>query len=151
MDLFSIDNLLTLLIQALLTGRLLRRVNARELVPVGIVIIVGAGAGFAAVRLFSAPHVAAFAIPSAIWSFGLPFVTPGTMTSALSHFPRIAGAASALIGFMQMGGGFVGSAIGAAAFGDPVAAVDTLLPAISVLAGLSYFLLTPPTPAEQSS
>ena len=140
-----------LLVGNLVVGRLLRRVNARELVPVGIVIIVGAGAGFAAVRLFSAPHVAAFAIPSAIWSFGLPFVTPGTMTSALSHFPRIAGAASALIGFMQMGGGFVGSAIGAAAFGDPVAAVDTLLPAISVLAGLSYFLLTPPTPAEQSS
>ena len=47
-----------------------------------------------------------------------------------------------------MGGGFVGSAIGAAAFGDPVTAVDTLLPAISVLAGLSYFLLGPPAPAE---
>ncbi|MCB1540915.1 MAG: multidrug effflux MFS transporter [Rhodoblastus sp.] len=140
-----------LLVSNLVVGRLLRRVNARELVPVGIVIIVGAGAGFAAVRLFSTPHVAAFAIPSAIWSFGLPFVTPGTMTSALSHFPKIAGAASSLIGFMQMGGGFVGSAIGAAAFGDPVAAVDTLLPAISVLAGLSYFLLTPPAPAEQAS
>ena len=57
-----------LLVGNLVVGRLLRRVNARELVPVGIVIIVGAGAGFAAVRLFSAPHVAAFAIPSAIWS-----------------------------------------------------------------------------------
>ena len=99
-------------------------------------------------RLFSAPSVAAFAIPSAIWVFGLPFVTPGTMTSALSHFPRIAGAASSLIGFMQMGGGFVGSAIGAAAFGDPIAAVDTLLPAISILAGLSYFMLGPSAPSE---
>ncbi len=138
-----------LLVGNLIVGRLLRRVNARELVPVGIVIIVAAGAGFAAVRLFSAPSVVAFAIPSAIWVFGLPFVTPGTMTSALSHFPRIAGAASSLIGFMQMGGGFVGSAIGAAAFGDPVTAVDTLLPAISVLAGLSYFLLGPPAPAEE--
>ncbi|MCC2103985.1 MAG: Bcr/CflA family drug resistance efflux transporter, partial [Hyphomicrobiales bacterium] len=86
----------------------------------------------------------------AIWSFGLPFVTPGTMTSALSHFPRIAGAASSLIGFMQMGGGFVGSAIGAAAFGDPIVAVDTLLPAISLLAGLSYFLLGAPAPPEKA-
>ena len=139
-----------LLVGNLFVGRLLRRVNARELVPVGIVIIVIAGAGFAAVRLFSAPHVATFVIPGAIWSFGLPFVTPGTMTSALSHFPRIAGAASSLIGFMQMGGGFVGSAIGAAAFGDPIVAVDTLLPAISLLAGLSYFLLGAPAPPEKA-
>ncbi|MBX3525199.1 MAG: multidrug effflux MFS transporter [Rhodoblastus sp.] len=139
-----------LLVGNLFVGRLLRRVNARELVPVGIVIIVVAGAGFAAVRLFSAPYIAAFAIPSAIWSFGLPFVTPGTMTSALSHFPRIAGAASSLIGFMQMGGGFVGSAIGAAAFGDPIVAVDTLLPTISLLAGISYFLLGAPAPSEKT-
>ena len=139
-----------LLVGNLFVGRLLRRVSARELVPVGIVIIVIAGAGFAAVRLFSAPHVATFVIPGAIWSFGLPFVTPGTMTSALSHFPRIAGAASSLIGFMQMGGGFVGSAIGAAAFGDPIVAVDTLLPAISLLAGLSYFLLGAPAPPEKA-
>ena len=139
-----------LLVGNLFVGRLLRRVSARELVPVGIVIIVVAGAGFAAVRLFSAPHVATFVIPGAIWSFGLPFVTPGTMTSALSHFPRIAGAASSLIGFMQMGGGFVGSAIGAAAFGDPIVAVDTLLPAISLLAGLSYFLLGAPAPPEKA-
>ena len=139
-----------LLVGNLFVGRLLRRVSARELVPVGIVIIVIAGAGFAAVRLFSAPHVATFVIPGAIWSFGLPFVTPGTMTSALSHFPRIAGAASSLIGFMQMGGGFVGSAIGAAAFGDPIVAVDTLLPAISLLAGLSHFLLGAPAPPEKA-
>jgi len=139
-----------LLIGNLVVGRLLRRISARKLVPVGIVIIVIAGGGFAAVRLFAEPSVAAFAIPNAIWVFGLPFVTPGTMTSALSHFPRIAGAASSLIGFMQMGGGFVGSAIGAAAFGDPVAAVDTLLPALSILAGLSYFFLSDPAPSEEA-
>ena len=133
----------------LVVGRLLRRISARKLVPVGIAIIVVAGAGFAAVRLFPSPGVAAFAIPNAIWVFGLPFVTPGTMTSALSHFPRIAGAASSLIGFMQMGGGFVGSAIGAAAFGDPMLAVGTLLPALSVLAGVTYFFLRDPAPSDE--
>ena len=133
----------------LVVGRLLRRISARKLVPVGIAIIVVAGAGFAAVRLFPSPGVAAFAIPNAIWVFGLPFVTPGTMTSALSHFPRIAGAASSLIGFMQMGGGFVGSAIGAAAFGDPMVAVGTLLPALSVLAGVTYFFLRDPAPSDE--
>ena len=133
----------------LVVGRLLRRISARKLVPVGIVIIVVAGAGFAAVRLLPSPGVVAFAIPNAIWVFGLPFVTPGTMTSALSHFPRIAGAASSLIGFMQMGGGFVGSAIGAAAFGDPMVAVGTLLPTLSVLAGVTYFFLRDPAPSDE--
>lgn len=134
-----------LLLGNLVVGRLLRTINARKLIAVGIVIIVAAGGAFGAIRLFSEPNVAAFILPGAVWAFGLPFVTPGTMTTALSHFPKIAGAASSLIGFMQMGGGFVGSAIGAAAFGDPIAAVDTLLPAISLLAGLSYFLLAPPS------
>ena len=129
----------------LLVGRLLRSISARRLVPIGIVIIVVAGGGFACARLFPTPHLLSFVIPSMLWVFGLPFVTPGTMTSALSYFPKIAGAASSLIGFMQMGGGFLGSAIAAAAFGDPVTAVDTVLPIISFLAGLSYFLMPSPS------
>lgn len=125
----------------LLVGRLLRRINARRLVPYGIFIIALSGAGFAAARVFATPHLLSFMIPAMLWVFGLPFVTPGTMTSALSHFPKIAGAASSLIGFMQMGGGFLGSALAAAIFGDPVGAVSTLLPIIALLAGLAYFLL----------
>ena len=138
-----------LIVGNLLVGRLLRRISARRLVPFGIVIIVVAGAAFWAVRFFAEPHLLSFVIPGMLWVFGLPFVTPGTMTSALSYFPKIAGAASALIGFMQMGGGFLGSAIAAAAFGDPVAAVDTLMPIISFAAGLCYFLL--PAPVVQDS
>ena len=129
----------------LLVGRLLRHISARRLIPYGLVIIVAAGAAFAAARAFTTPHLLSFVIPSMLWVFGLPFVTPGTMTSALSHFPKIAGAASSLIGFMQMGGGFLGSALAAAIFGDPVGAVDTLLPVIAALAGLSYFLLPDPS------
>ncbi len=137
----------SLLVANLLASRLLRRTPARRLVPVGVVIIVAAGVGFAAIRLFDAPPLAAFIIPSALWTSGIPFVTPGAMTAALAHFPQTAGAASALIGFMQMGGGFLGSAIAAAAFGDPMAAVDTLMPAISFLTGL-VLLALPPAPGQ---
>ena len=140
-----------LIVGNLLVGRLLRRVNARRLVPIGIVIIVLAGAGFWAVRLFATPHLLSFMIPGMFWVFGLPFVTPGTMTSAMSYFPKTAGAASSLIGFMQMGGGFLGSAIAAAAFGDPIAAVDTLMPLISFAAGLCYFLLPPPSALDNAA
>lgn len=133
----------------LLVGRLLRRISARRLVPVGMVLIVVSGAGYAIGWLFAQPPLLAFVIPAMVWVFGLPFVTPGTMTSAMSHFPKIAGAASSLIGFMQMGGGFVGSAIAAAAFGDAVQAVDTMLPVIAFLAGLSYFMLPAPQGQEE--
>lgn len=126
-------------------GRLLRSISARKLVPYGLVIIALSGAGFAAGRAFATPHLLAFVVPGMLWVFGLPFVTPGTMTSALSHFPKIAGAASSLIGFMQMGGGFLGSAIAAAVFGDPVVAVETLLPLTAALAGVVYFVLPQPT------
>lgn len=132
-------------------GRLLRSISARKLIPFGIVIIVASGTGFAASRAMTNPPLLAFVLPAMLWVFGLPFVTPGTMTSALSHFPRIAGAASSLIGFMQMGGGFLGSAIAAAIFGDPVAAVGTLLPMIAVLAGLVYFLLPQPSPQQDGA
>jgi len=132
-------------------GRLLRSISARKLVPYGILIIVASGAGFAAGRALATPHLLAFVAPAMLWVFGLPFVTPGTMTSALSHFPKIAGAASSLIGFMQMGGGFLGSAIAAAIFGDPVAAVETLLPMIAMFAGLCYFMLPQPNAQDAAS
>ncbi|MFT4098309.1 MAG: multidrug effflux MFS transporter [Rhodoblastus sp.] len=138
-----------LLVGNLLVGRLLRRVSARRLVPVGIVLIVLSGAGYAIGRFYTDPPLLSFVIPAMLWVFGLPFVTPGTMTSAMSHFPKIAGAASSLIGFMQMGGGFIGSAIAAAAFTDAARAVDTMLPAIALLAGLAYFMLPSPQGQEE--
>ncbi|MDE2577266.1 MAG: multidrug effflux MFS transporter [Hyphomicrobiales bacterium] len=130
-----------LLVGNFIVGRMLRVMSARRLVPYGIVITLLAGVGFAAIRIAGANHLLAFVIPASIWIFGIPFITPGTMTSALSHFPKIAGAASAMIGFLQMGGGFAGSAIAAAAFGDPVTAIDTLLPTLSVLAAALYLIL----------
>jgi MFS transporter, DHA1 family, multidrug resistance protein len=40
---------------------------------------------------------------------GIGIALPNSMAGALSPFPRIAGSASALMGFMQMGVGAVGS------------------------------------------
>ena len=97
-------------------SRLLRTTSARRLIPFGIAVICAAGFGFFFLWFLGARSVAFVMLPGAIWLFGLPFVTPGTMTSAMSHFPRIAGAASALVGFMQMGGGMVASAVAAGLF-----------------------------------
>ncbi len=132
-----------------IVSRLLRTVSARRLVPFGVAVICVSGFGFFLLWLVGARSVAFVMLPGAIWLFGLPFVTPGTMTSAMSHFPNIAGAASALIGFMQMGGGMIGSAVAAGLFHDPVGALGVLLPLAAILTCATYFLLPIETPTGE--
>ena len=89
--------------------RLLRSVEAHRMVPVGL--------GFICVGALLLPLMLALAEPSflavmgpiGVLAFGIPFVMPTMMTESLAPFPRIAGAASALSGFFQMGGGLIGS------------------------------------------
>ena len=113
--------------------RLLRSVEAHRMVPVGL--------GFICVGALLLPLMLALAEPSflavmgpiGVFAFGIPFVMPTMMTESLAPFPRIAGAASALSGFFQMGGGLIGSGI-AAAMGDPSLALATILPAMALIA-----------------
>ena len=136
-----------LMVANFIVSRLLRTTSARRLIPVGIAVICVSGLGYFLLWLAGPRSVALVMLPGAIWLFGLPFVTPGTMTSALSHFPRIAGAASALVGFMQMGGGMLGSAVAAGLFHDPMGALGALLPLAAALACLTYYAL----PLESST
>jgi hypothetical protein len=76
--------------------------------------------------------------PVGVLAFGIAFVMPSMLTESLAPFPLIAGAASALAGFFQMGGGLVGSAL-AAAMGNPVLSLATLPPAMAGIALLAYF------------
>jgi DHA1 family bicyclomycin/chloramphenicol resistance-like MFS transporter len=58
---------------------------------------------------------------------------PALTTTALAPFATRAGAASALMGFFQMGGGALASAV-AAAIGDSVTALAIVVPAMTVAA-----------------
>ncbi len=68
----------------------------------------------------------------AIWAFGIGLIMPGATTAAMANFPLIAGAASALMGFIQIGGGLFGSMV-ASLFPDPVAAMTTVIPAMALV------------------
>jgi hypothetical protein len=65
---------------------------------------------------------------------------PYTQTAALAPFPRTAGSASALMGFLQMGGGLLGTAV-AALFDEPVAALASVVPAMAAGAVLTQILV----------
>ena len=113
--------------------RLLRSVEAHRMVPVGLGLIC-VGALFLPLMLALAePGFLAVMGPIGVLAFGIPFVMPTMMTESLAPFPRIAGAAAALSGFFQMGGGLIGSGI-AAAMGDPSLALATILPAMALIA-----------------
>jgi DHA1 family bicyclomycin/chloramphenicol resistance-like MFS transporter len=76
--------------------------------------------------------------PVAFYTFGIAFVLPAMQTAALAPFPRIAGAASAMTGFMQMGAGLVGGIVAGAFFSDPVEALATIIPAMAAIAVFAY-------------
>jgi DHA1 family bicyclomycin/chloramphenicol resistance-like MFS transporter len=75
--------------------------------------------------------------PVAVFAFGVPFVMPAMTTAALQPFPAQAGAASAMMGFMQMGNGLLVGTLGAL-IGDPVLAMGLLIPCCGVVAWICW-------------
>jgi len=114
------------------TGRILSRFGAHQIINFGLCFTMVSAAGFALNALTGA-HFLTIMIPAGIWAMGLALIMPGATTRALADFPRMAGAAAAVIGFLQIGGGLAGSIV-AAFFGDPCDAITVVLPAMGLLA-----------------
>jgi DHA1 family bicyclomycin/chloramphenicol resistance-like MFS transporter len=96
-----------------------------------------AAALLAALAWGGARHWSAFVLPLAAFMFATTFVMANAMAAALTPFPQIAGAASALLGCLQFGTGAAVSALTAAVFdgsGRPLSAVILAAAAGAVLA-----------------
>lgn len=78
-------------------------------------------------------------VPVGLCTFGLAMVSPHVVTATLAPFPDVAGSASALMGFIQMGGGFLAGSL-AALVGTPLQAFGLIIPAMELLAVASYAL-----------
>jgi DHA1 family bicyclomycin/chloramphenicol resistance-like MFS transporter len=126
---------------------LLSRVGAFRLVPIGLVFV-GAGSLALAVALrLQEPTFVNVMGPVGLYAFGIAFVMPAMMTAAMAPFPHRAGAASSLMGFLQMGFGLLGGSA-AALIGEPVAALAAIIPLMGLLAILSWLAWrTLPEPA----
>ncbi len=87
------------------------------------------------------PRFLSIMLPVSFYTFGIAFVTPQMTTAAMFPFPHIAGSASALMGFIQMGAGFAAGVV-AAALGMPVVAFGIVIPIMGALsiAGYLWFL-----------
>jgi MFS transporter, DHA1 family, multidrug resistance protein len=117
---------------------LMPHMGAYRLVPVGLGFIAAGSLGLAILLPLAGPAFLTVMGPVGVYAFGISFVMPAMLTASMAPFPRIAGAASSLTGFLQMGGGLLGGAL-AALLPDPVFALATIIPAMGVIAIVSWF------------
>lgn len=115
----------------------------------GILVVTGAVllVGLLTANVLS---VASVIGPMMAWTFGLGLALPSAMAGAMAPFPRMAGAASALMGFVQMGVGAVGSLLVAQLGGAPVPAAVVLLALALTGFGLFHGLVGRPPPSSPS-
>jgi DHA1 family bicyclomycin/chloramphenicol resistance-like MFS transporter len=123
--------------------RLLVSIDAHRLVAAGLVLMALGAALMAVLAIAVEPRFITVMGPVGLIAFGIPFVLPAMMTESLAPYPHIAGSASALSGFLQMGAGLIGSAV-AAAMGDPVLALMTIVPAMIAVAVVVHLALRRP-------
>lgn len=126
-------------IGSLIVRRLTRHHGAYRIMPVGIGFLSVGSIALAVLMRVAEPTLLTVIGPIAFYAFGTAFIMPGILTASLAPFPHMAGTAAAMGGFLQMAGGLVGSAI-AAAIGDPVVAMATVVPLMGVLAVISWWV-----------
>ncbi|HEX2018861.1 MAG TPA: multidrug effflux MFS transporter [Aurantimonas sp.] len=115
------------------------RTSAYRLVPFGLGFIAAGSAALAlsiALLPISYPSIMG---PVGLYAFGIAFVMPAMTTASLAPFPDMAGAAAAMMGFIQTGAGLIGSAL-AALIGEPVLATQIIIPGLGLLAITSYLV-----------
>jgi DHA1 family bicyclomycin/chloramphenicol resistance-like MFS transporter len=140
---------------SLIVRSLMKRIPATRLVPVGLVFIAIGSVGTATLLIWP-PSFLHVMIPVAIYAFGIAFVMPAMSTAALAPFKREAGAAAAMLGFIQMGSGLLVGTVGAM-MGDAVLAMGLLIPMMGAAACGAYILyrrtdiVMPPPTAETGS
>jgi DHA1 family bicyclomycin/chloramphenicol resistance-like MFS transporter len=125
----------------LATMQLLRRYDAVRLIPFGIAIFCVAALVLAVgLRLFP-PSLTTIIGPTALWAFGSAWIVPGATTAALANAGDRAGAASAFMGFLQIGGGLAGTLLAALLFADAFQALMNVLPVLAAAGVAGYALL----------
>lgn len=140
MGLTPLQYAFALLIQtsSFLTGTIIvsvlsRRVPGTALLVTALALMLVSGAAIIVLPTLFPTSVIAIMVATSIWSVALAFISPSATAAAMAGFGNIAGAAGALTGFFQVGGGFMGTLV-AGAFPNAHVAVVTMLPIIAVLA-----------------
>jgi DHA1 family bicyclomycin/chloramphenicol resistance-like MFS transporter len=118
---------------SLIFRALMPRFGAFRLVGVGAVFVIVGAIALILLLTLREPSYWNVMGPVGCYAVGIAFCQPAMMTAAMAPFPRNAGAASAAMGFMQMGAGMVGG-MAASLFADPVVAMIVVIPIMGMVA-----------------
>ncbi|NNG02717.1 MAG: multidrug effflux MFS transporter [Inquilinus sp.] len=127
-----------------LSGRLTLRLGIERMVGAGTLLSALGGAAMLACALAFPPGVVPILAPFFVFMVGAGLVLPNATAGAIGPFPTMAGFASALLGFVQMGvAARVGVAVGhlTDASAVPMAAA---VAAVSLAAAIAFRVLVPP-------
>ena len=104
-----------------IAGRLTLHLGLDRMILAGAVVATLAGLVMAGLAWGGARAAAAIIGPQFVFMIGVGMVMPNSMAGAIGPFPRMAGLASALLGFLQMGlAALVGIAVGVFHDGTPL-------------------------------
>src|SRR5204863_2070926 len=104
-----------LVIGGTLTGRLAGRVNERRMMSIGLGLLLAGAWGMAALPALGVLRPTTLTFCMFVFSAGMSVLIPVCTAAALRPFAGRAGTASALLGFLQIMVGALGSALVAAA------------------------------------
>ncbi len=119
--------------------QLMKRYHASSLVLPGLAFVAIGSVLVATLLRILPPSFLSVMGPVGIYAFGIAFVMPAMLTAAMAPFPHMAGAASSMMGFLQMGSGLVGGLI-AATMAEPVTAMATIIPCMGLVAICSWLV-----------
>ncbi len=125
----------------LTAGRLTLRLGIDTMVLTGSVVALASSVADGFLAWTGSLHVAAVVAPMFFYMVGVGIVMPNCMAGAIGPFPAMAGTASALLGFVQMGlAALIGVLVGQ--FHDGTQApMTTAIAAMGVCTFAGYFLL----------
>lgn len=128
--------------------RLARRWGAQRVARIGVLLALIGGALIWAIGMSAHANLATFVAALCIFLLGMGMVNPLGTALALGPFPAQAGAASAMLGFMQM----VGAALGATLVTklDSSSTIATLGVVIVVAQVVALVVLSLPSPAQRA-
>ncbi|WP_259781337.1 multidrug effflux MFS transporter [Aestuariispira ectoiniformans] len=129
-------------------GRTVHRHGERRLVHRGAIVSALSGIAMAGFAYIGVLNVAVILLPMVTYMVGMGLVLPNAAAAGIGPFPRMAGAASSLIGFCQYGfAALVGLAVGHA-FNQTQFPMVTMICAMGVGTYLFYRFVVHAAPAD---
>ena len=129
-------NVLGFLSGSFLGTRIGARVGVPRMVTYGSYAILLAGLMMIAAPVFDLVSTVTMIVPMMVFLFGMGIGLPNAFTGAMASYPRIAGAAAALMGFVQMGLAMLASLAIGRIGGD----MSWTMPAIFALCAVAHFM-----------